>query len=81
MKKFLKVFFVVTVATVASYNVYQSQSVKDSMSELALANVEALANGSETGDVINCCESCNGDFCGTFYPASDPTRRIEMYYK
>ena len=45
MKKFIKFAFVVAIAAVAGYNVYQLQSVINGMSEFALANVEALASG------------------------------------
>ena len=44
MKKFFKVFFVASIAVVAGYNVYQSQSVMNGMPKFALANVEALAS-------------------------------------
>ncbi len=44
MKKMMKLAFVAVIAAVAGYNVYQSQSVMNGMSEFALANVEALAN-------------------------------------
>ena len=45
MKKLLKLAFVTAIAAVAGYNVYQSQSVMNGMSDFALANVEALASG------------------------------------
>ena len=45
MKKFIKFAFVAAIAAVAGYNVYQSQSVMNGMSDFALANVEALASG------------------------------------
>ena len=48
MKKIMKLAFVAAIAAVAGYNVYQSQSVMNGMSDFALANVEALARG-ETG--------------------------------
>ena len=44
MKKMIKVAFVAAIAMVAGYNMYQSQSVMNGMSEFALANVEALAD-------------------------------------
>lgn len=43
MKKFFKVFFVAATAIVAGYNVYQSQTVMSGISEIVLANVEAVA--------------------------------------
>lgn len=42
MKKFLKYAFVAALVTVAGYGVYASQK-SDAMSDLMLANVEALA--------------------------------------
>ncbi len=43
MKKVMRVTFVAAVAAVAGYGVYTNQK-KDIMSDLMLANVEALAN-------------------------------------
>lgn len=43
MKKYVKSVFVAAIVAVAGYNMYQSQSAMNGMSELALANVEALA--------------------------------------
>lgn len=45
MKKVVKFAFVAAIAAVAGYNVCQSQSVLNGMSDFALANVEALADG------------------------------------
>lgn len=45
-KKIFAAFFVAVVAVFASYNIYRSQNIV-SMSDLALANVEALANSDE----------------------------------
>ena len=53
MKKFMKVAFVAIFAVTAGYGVYSSQKA-DVMSELALANVEALASG-EGGNGENQC--------------------------
>ena len=78
MKKIMKLAFVAAIAAVAGYNVYQSQSVMNGMSDFALANVEALASSGEGGPnwtsytynyVKNCCEytgrywsECSGSF-------------------
>ena len=43
MKKFIKFAFVAAIAAVAGYNVYQSQSVMNNVSELLLTNVESIA--------------------------------------
>ena len=69
-KNILKATFVAAFALIAGFNVYNSQK-SDVMSDLALANVEALANSREstgngliylrgenhTGGCINCAES------------------------
>ena len=63
MKKFLKYAFVVAFVTVAGYGVYASQK-SDAMSDIMLANVEALADINETdssGQTLYCCG--NEDTC------------------
>lgn len=52
MKKFVKIGFVAVFAAIAGYGVYTSQKT-EGMSDLALANVEALADG-EWGTGFNC---------------------------
>lgn len=47
-KKVLGIIAVVAIAAVAGYNVYTSQN-NSNLSDLALANMEALASGSESG--------------------------------
>lgn len=46
MKKFVKLAFVAAFAAIAGYGVYMSQK-SEVMSDLMLANVEALAGGGE----------------------------------
>ena len=53
-KNILKATLVATFALLAGYNVYNSQKA-EGMSELALANVEALADGKDEG-----CHDTNG---------------------
>lgn len=48
MKNFVKIGFVAVFAAVAGYGVYTSQK-SEVMSDLALANVEALASGEGSG--------------------------------
>lgn len=57
-KNILKATLVVGFALVAGYNVYNLQK-SDVMSDLALANVEALASG----ELEVTCESDPGDTC------------------
>ena len=79
-KNILKATLVAAFGLIAGFNVYNSQK-SDAMSELALANVEALARG-EGGGGVDCCNNdCKGDFCGTFYPANGSGVGISMYYK
>lgn len=52
-KKILSATFVVAMMAVAGYNVYMNQA-KAGMSELALANVEALADDGETNQPNTC---------------------------
>ena len=46
MKKMIKIAFVAAFAAIAGYGVYANQKT-DVMSDLALANIEALADGGE----------------------------------
>lgn len=56
-KNLLKGLAVVAFAMIAGYNVYQAHSETEGMSELMLANVEALAAGEVGG--ITCSQRCN----------------------
>lgn len=77
-KSFLKVAMVAVVAAVAGISVYTSQKA-DAMSDIALANVEALANGESGGGVVSCyCKTnifspnvCSANASGT-YCGGDP---------
>ena len=54
MKKMIKIAFVAAFAAIAGYGVYANQKT-DVMSDLALANIEALADGGEgSGDCYGC---------------------------
>lgn len=52
MNKLIKIAFAVTFAAIAGYGIYASQKT-DTMSNLTLANVEALAQ-SESGGYSGC---------------------------
>ena len=58
-KKILKATIVASFALIAGMNVYNAQK-SDVMSDLALANVEALAGGESGG--VHCCPD-PGDSC------------------
>ena len=59
-KKIFAALIVAVVATFAGYNIYQSQRVESIMSDLTMANVEALA-GSEINDED--CVSASNRYC------------------
>ena len=65
MKKFLKYAFVAALVTVAGYGVYASQQ-SDAMSDLMLANVEALARYEVNPDCPNGCTSSLNSYCHCF---------------
>ena len=75
MKKIIRVAFAATFACIAGYGVYTSQQ-ESGLSELALANIEALANGESGGNHITCysgsgssflckCSTCTWQYIGT----------------
>jgi hypothetical protein len=65
MKKFLKYAFVAALVTVAGYGVYASQK-SNAMSDLMLANVEALARYEVNPDCPNGCTSSLNSYCHCF---------------
>ena len=63
MKKFMKIAFVAVFVAVAGYGVYTSQK-SDVMSDLLMANVEALADAEIDG--TNCNPTRNRECCVCF---------------
>lgn len=62
MKKIVKIAFVAAFAAIAGYGVYANQKA-DAMSDLALANVEALASGESSRPCEEVCYPCSGWQC------------------
>ncbi len=59
-KKFIKVAFVAAIAMISGVNVFNAQKV-NALSEIALANVEALAQGEiGTGGYTKSTGNCSG---------------------
>lgn len=54
MKKAMKAAFVVAVAAVIGYGVHENLQA-DTMSDMMLANVEALASGEGGDKIVYCC--------------------------
>lgn len=72
MRKFVEIAFVAILTAVAGYGFYTSQKT-EVMSDLALANIEALANNTETGTGCtasatcgNGSVSCSGTTCVSY---------------
>lgn len=69
MKKVIKIAFAVVIMAAIGYSTHFSQNSKD-VSDLALANVEALANNEEAGGEITCSRTCS-DGVGRCYRVFD----------
>lgn len=67
-KKFVGIIAIFAIAAVAGYNVYVSKNdIK--LTDLAFANIDALANPGEGFDCQNgCVDNGNGCFCYQWYP-------------
>lgn len=78
-KKSFKAALIAAVVAVAGYGVYANQTKDQTMSDIMLENVDALA-GDESGGSVSCCDDCKGAYCGVFYPADGSGRAIKMYY-
>ena len=72
-KKIFAALIVAVVATLAGYNIYQSQRAEVTMSDLAMANVEALANDGEGGSTTIECGSDQTQFCYTIHVLNPET--------
>ena len=77
MKKFMKIAFVAAFVAVAGYGVYASQK-SDIMSDLALANVEALAQSEGSGS--SGCRYRMASRCGVV-DSSMPWRPVMTIYE
>lgn len=76
MKRIIGLFFIALFVAVAGYNAYLSKKT-NGLSDLVIANVEALADGAEI-DGTNCDASWNQECCVCFtrhhiyaYPRTD----------
>ena len=89
----LKATIVAAFALIAGMNVYNAQK-SDVMSDLALANVEALAQSEGSGSSgcryrmasrcggsggFDCCDTCSGAYCGYFIDTQGTGTKL--YYK
>lgn len=67
-KNFIKIAFVAVVAVIAGYGVYSSQK-SDILSDLVLANVEALAVNENPLCPNGCVSNGTGCYCYGWYPS------------
>jgi hypothetical protein len=58
-KKIMSIAFVVAIAVAAAWNFSRSSKVEVGLSDLALANVEALAGEEDSGAGKSSCYNCN----------------------
>lgn len=66
-KIILPAMIIVSITAFTGYNIYQSQN-STNLSSLALANIEALANRSEsTGNSVTCYSSSESKSGATYY--------------
>jgi len=63
-KKFLSGIAVIAIAAFTAFNV-NFINEDNLLSDLLLNNIEALAGG-ESGETINCGNTCTGAYCGKF---------------
>ena len=73
MKKMIKIAFVAAFAAIAGYGVYANQK-SEVLSDLTLANVEALAGSGET--TIECCLLRRRAAAGASFPIKSTTSLI-----
>ena len=79
-KKILSGVFALALLATAGWGVHKSMNSDADLSDLALANVEALANGESGGGGYDCCNTCSGALCGTFVPI-DGGSSIKVYWR
>lgn len=65
-KNIVKIAFVAVIAVACALNLFNSQK-SETLSEVALANVEALASAGVDGTCEVYCYKCDGWMCGRIY--------------
>lgn len=87
-KKVMKATFIAAIVMMTGIKVFNAQK-SEPLSDIVLANVEALAKGEGEGTgsgssgYVECCgdkKLCTGNYCGLFLPAVGD-KAITMYYK
>ena len=78
-KKILSGLFALALLATAGFGVNKSLKSDAGLSDLALSNVEALADR-KPGGGYDCCNTCSGALCGTFVP-DDGGASIKVYWK
>ena len=76
---FMKVAFVAAIAFVSGITVFNSQKSEFELSDIALANVEALASGESDASCTSVCYKFDGWMCTRIYDGE--TSRCINYRK
>ena len=80
MNKFVKIAFVTVFSAIAAFGIYQSQKDELQISELVLANAEALARY-ELPDVTITCNQHEYTSPGQCWKELGDCRRLGQYYR
>lgn len=78
-KKIFAVLIVAVVAIFAGYNIYQSQRVEMEMSDLAMANVEALATPEQPS--LSDCTYQLRENCVSMHPTDPSKDKVKTNYR
>lgn len=78
-KKIFAALMVAVVATFAGYNIYQSQRVENTMSDLAMANVEALATPEQPS--LDDCTYQLRENCVSMHPTNPSEDKVKVNHR
>ena len=76
MKKFFYIVSIIVVLAFTVVNIYVVKKSEVQLSETALANVEALASGENSGNTVDCYSSSDYKKGSTYYDCGTCTKQI-----
>ncbi len=74
MKKVIMITLIAAFAAFAGYNIYSGQK-NDTLSDLALNNIEALANDESGGGTVTCYSSSRSKSGATYYDCGNCSKQ------
>ena len=80
----MKKIIIAAVVVAAAFGIYSNSQKENTLSEIMMENIEALAEEEDDNSTITCCtdrSECRGDFCGVFYPANGSGVGYSVFYK